>query len=325
MLVRVILSGGSGKRLFPLSTDETPKQYLKFYNESKNLLGRVMDCNIGHSQTVIVASSKDESILKSQDFGEDSTKVHILYEEYRRDTSCAIWRACEFINGKWPDARVIVIPSDNIIDQQALIACIANATLCCHKALITFGVVPHHASTLYGYIEKGPAFGLGYMCLSFREKPNEELAHAYVGSGNYLWNSGIYYSSCAYIMSLFKAYSVNYSYLDCPDNRNYKNCKTIAFDIDITEKINYPYNLLVFSYNGTWIDVGNWRSVYEGQGDDVSSTGDIKSLDVRHSLLLNNTDIPVRVIGLDNVVVVLTAKGLLVSKMNVSHKIKELV
>src|SRR6202012_2292018 len=157
---------------------------------------------------------------------------------------------------------------------------------------------------------------------SFREKPNIELAKEYLATGRYLWNSGIFLSSCRYFLELFETYSVNSADVIV----DYSKCKSIAFDIDIVEKIRsrqVGHRILVMPYYGRWIDIGNFKSIYENYKKDIVLEGPVKTREVNHSLILNKTDIPIRVIGLRDMIIVLTKDGLLVSDMDCSHRIKE--
>ncbi len=339
MLIRCILSGGSGKRLFPLSTDDQPKQYINFFGAGEHLLKQIVDCKIGESKTVIIASQGDktrfdEEIAK----GLISSEYDIIYEPMRRDTSCAIYTACLHIAKKYgTSCDVVVIPSDNIIDENAITKCIQDSRTHTDSALITFGVMPTGPSTLYGYIEmtdqipdkdsEGNSTSKLLGVSSFREKPNIELAKEYLATGKYLWNSGIFLSSCRYFLELFETYSIN-----SPDTiETYEKCKSIAFDIDIVEKIRSSRNnskghrILVMPYYGRWIDIGNFKSIYENYKKDMVAEGLVKTREVNHSFILNKTDIPVRVIGLRDMIIVLTKDGLLVSDMECSHRIKELI
>lgn len=324
-LIRIILSGGSGKRLWPLSTEETPKQYLSFpaiQQREGHLLKQIVDCDIGVDATVIVASIKDKARFES-DFasGALNSKVDVLYEECRRDTSCAILTACSFVNTKYQGANVIVIPSDNIIDETTLKTCIKHSLPYCGSSLITFGVTPTFPSTLYGYIQTGDPYD-DKLCRvrAFHEKPTLATAQRYLTAGTYLWNSGIFLSSCRYFLDLFSTYSVNFTTIS-----DYHACKSISFDIDVVEKIKPPHAILVCEYDGIWIDVGNHMSVYSSYKQALVKEGDVRIVDVPHALLLNKTNIPVKVIGLDNVIVILTPEGLLISDMNLSHRVKDVL
>lgn len=324
MLIRVILAGGSGKRLYPFSTEDTPKQYLSFYNEGRSLLRQISDCSLDQNITIIVTSSKDQQHLQS--FIDSNT--HILYEPYRRDTSVAIQLACLYIKDKFGDEHdVIVLPSDNIIDQEEIKLCLNDTLKHTSDHLITFGIVPTYPSTLYGYIHQGNSCRNNiYEVSGFKEKPDLITATDYLKSGQYLWNSGMYLSKCKYFLSLFDELGYNnnlcQSYYKDKCDEYYEKCKSISFDIDISERCS---SLLVRPYCGKWVDVGNWKSVYQGSDSKLLTNGDVKCLNVETGLIFNKTNIPVKVIGLSNIVVVLTNNGLLVSDADQSHLIKDLV
>lgn len=328
LLVKAVLSGGKGHRLFPLSTNDKPKQYISFFGEKDHLLKKILNCNLSQNHTVIIASENDRNRIQNEmREGDLSHDVDVIYEPLRRDTSCAIYSACLFIQKKYgSNVDVLIVPSDNIIDEGTMQKCVEKSRKYTDNAMIVYGIAPRGnvASTLYGYIESSDEQLEDGVSLvkRFHEKPDKETAEKYVSSDAFYWNAGIFMSSVTYFLDLFKCYSVNSDTIS-----DYSQCKSVAFDIDIAEKIPKldTHRILVCKYESYWVDVGNFLSIYQATEVPLYSEGNIKSLNTDTSFLLNKTNLPMRVIGLKDVVVVLTDDGLLVSSMEQCHRIKEII
>ena len=333
MLVKVILSGGNGKRLFPLSTDDHPKQYLSFYHDERCLLDQVLSLNIGEDLTLIVSSIKDQERLEPL----QSNRVKVIYEPFRRDTSAAVLFACIYLRSQYPQqsVEVVVLPSDNIVDQDEINRCLTATRRFTDTYLITFGVVPDYPATVYGYIRVDQPIADHLTTVKyFKEKPNLETAQIYLTQGDHLWNSGIYYSNLNYFLQLMRTFSCNYDsmgeYVRTGNHKHFSDCQSISFDVDISEKCK---SLLVYRYREKWVDVGNWKAVYDccpadlldGGRNFIKGIGEVKTLGTEGSLIMNTTPLPVKVLGLKSSVVVLTPDGLLISDIEHCHRLKEIV
>jgi len=190
----VILAGGTGSRLWPLSRELYPKQLLQL-TDSTSLLQTTLLRAKGLPESlapIIVVGEEHRFITRSQidELGKFQ-EYTILLEPVGRNTAPAICAAVEYVlQFGDPDAILLVLPADHIVkDQQRFVEVVAEAAeLAGSGAVVTFGITPQHAETGYGYIERGD----GCSVLSFKEKPTREVAEQYLQGGNYFWNSGMF-------------------------------------------------------------------------------------------------------------------------------------
>ncbi len=271
-IVPVLLAGGEGKRLWPLSTEETPKQFLDLIPGHKNLfsktLERVLGCEL-FSEPVIVSRKKYESWIQKE-LKDLSCEASLLWEPFAKNTLPAIVLAALLISRKDPQAFLLAMPSDHMIEKFGLLKSLIQQNIAHLSGSISiFGVEPDHPSQEYGYIsygEKPSAFGLAQVS-RFIEKPDKARAEAYIKEG-YVWNCGLFLVRAGVFLekvahyepsilevcqrSLQKDGSIN--------EEEFEKCKSISMDYGLLQHMQ-DLKLILLPQDFGWCDVGGWGSV----------------------------------------------------------------
>ena len=340
----VILCGGSGSRLWPLSRKSYPKQFVPligdktlFQNSSERLTGPQF------KNPVIVTNSDYRFIVTEQlqEIGIDPGAI--LIEPEGRNTAPAILAAALFEYRKNPDAILVVAPSDHVInDINAFQLAIDEAyKVALGGQLVTFGIKPTHPETGYGYLELSKITTAQAVPLkAFVEKPDLANAKKMIQSENFLWNSGIFLFQAKDIIEAFKKYSpsdldaVNLSLTNsindlgfCRLNlTDWVKTENISIDYAIMEKSN---NLSVVPFSAGWSDLGGWDAVWR---ENVSKTNNVKTsnnataIDCENSLIRSEDDsIEVVGIGLKNIIAVAMKDAVLVADMSKSQDVTKAV
>ena len=340
----VILCGGSGSRLWPLSRKSYPKQFVPlvgnktlFQNSSERLTGKQF------KNPVIVTNSDYRFIVTEQlqEIGIDPGAI--LIEPEGRNTAPAILAAALYEYRENPDAILVVAPSDHVInDINAFQLAIDEAyKVALDGQLVTFGIKPTHPETGYGYLELSKNTSAQAVPLkAFVEKPDLTNAEKMIQSENFLWNSGIFLFQARDIIEAFKKYSpsdldaVNLSLKNsindlgfCRLNlTDWVNAENISIDYAIMEKSN---NLSVVPFSAGWSDLGGWDAVWR---ENISNTSGVVSsknttiIDCENSLIRSEDEtIEVVGIGLKNIITIATKDAVLVADMSKSQDIKKAV
>lgn len=331
----IVLAGGGGTRLFPLSRKSFPKQFLKIDGD-KSLLVQTMERFNG-----FVAPS-DIIIVTNQDYyhhvlNELKTAgledAHVILEPAARNTAPAIALAAKYCKDELKcaeDEVLFISPSDHIIKPEErfreYVAIGAKAAK--HGEIVTFGIRPDKPETGYGYIEAGDALSIGLKVKSFKEKPPLETAQQYLSSGNYYWNSGMFAFT---INTIYREFSEhNLEIANCFNNTYLEmfNCfpelPNISIDYAIAEKTKH---ILVLPMDICWNDVGSWDALYEVLSKDNAGNvheGDSIAIDCKNSLFMGR-DRLIAGIGLDDVIVVETNDVIVVAQKGETQKVKDLV
>ncbi|MCM1990521.1 mannose-1-phosphate guanylyltransferase [Oceanirhabdus seepicola] len=276
MLTILILAGGKGKRLAPLSTEEKPKQFLKFNND-KSLLQQTFNRAegiVGKENVFVVTCQDYEDEVRSQlcNINYDN----IIFEPHSRNTAPALLLGVMRIREKYEDAAVLVIPSDHIIDDShKFYEDIKNGQRYLEyndKAIITFGIKPNRPETAFGYIRYNPHKYNEriYKCEEFVEKPSLERAIEYIDKGNYLWNSGMFLFrgeniirlSKKFLPDTFKVLTDICMYQDHEYNKilkeKYMLVDKVSIDYGIMEKYDEIYVILS---EFKWDDLGSFEAL----------------------------------------------------------------
>jgi mannose-1-phosphate guanylyltransferase len=322
----VLLSGGSGKRLWPLSNDARSKQFLKVLkNENGNLQSMVQRVwnqldSVGLSQSTVIATSKSQTdMIQNQLEG----KADLIIEPSRRDTFPAIALAAAYLYSLTNnlDETVAVLPVDPYVQNQFFnrVKELEKVLKESHSDLALIGVKPTLPSSKYGYIvpEQDGADEF-FKVNRFVEKPAEELASELIEAGA-LWNCGVFAFKLGYVIGLLeeKGYPVQYEEL----LEQYDQLPKISFDYEVVEKTE---SISVLPYDGDWKDLGTWNTLTEEMAAAQIGKGVI-STDSVNTHVINELDIPVTVLGLSNVVVAVSPDGILLADKDASPRIKELV
>lgn len=322
----VLLSGGAGKRLWPLSNEWLPKQFMKIFPGESGVTvsmvqktWRTLVDKVGGDRLYIAAPTHHETVLREQ-LGED---VQLILEPAARDTFPAIALACSYLSAqRFPaDEAVIVLPVDAYVDPTfyELLDELAQVVVGEAASLALIGVKPAYASDKYGYIVPRPDDGqAGISVERFVEKPDPISAAALVESGA-LWNGGVFAFRLDYMNAFLRRGGYPYDYEEL--RTAYDQLPRISFDYMVVEP---EKRIACVPYEGTWTDLGTWsemiRILAPDGGSDVAM--DARSQD---TYVINQLGIPIIVAGIANAVVVASPEGILISDQSVSHTIKPLI
>jgi mannose-1-phosphate guanylyltransferase len=323
----VLLSGGSGKRLWPLSNDARSKQFLKVLNdenhELKSMVQRVWkQLNRVHlAESTIIATSKTQVDMIQNQLGQ---KVNLVIEPSRRDTFSAIALAATYLYSEKNvsvDEVIAVLPVDPFVqdaffEQVTELECLLNQT---NADIALIGVKPTYPSSKYGYIIPTTNYSTKYLHVKhFTEKPTESEAENLIKQSA-LWNCGVFAFKLKFILSILeqRGFPLNYDAL----LQQYEKLPKISFDYEIVEKTD---NIIVLPYDGYWKDLGTWRTLTEEMHTSQIGKGIITE-DCQETHLINELDIPITVVGLSNVIIAASPDGILVADKEQSPRIKELI
>jgi mannose-1-phosphate guanylyltransferase / mannose-6-phosphate isomerase len=333
----LILCGGSGTRLWPLSRTLRPKQLLAL-NGEKTLLQQTAERLLTHvpASNLFTVTHEDHKFEVKGQLAEVAADAvaNVLAEPCARNTLPAIAWAVDQIHQKDKDAIVGVFASDHAIDNQlAFIKAWKSAeTVAEDDYLVLLGIKPHEPATGYGYIKPSKVISEGevpvFEVAQFVEKPELETAKQYVADG-YLWNSGMFVFKASAFMQMFAhhqpemAKQLNGMTVD-NFAETYTNFTNISIDYGLAEKAD---KVAVVPVDMAWSDLGSWESIYQKQVKDTDNNvmhGDVFTQDTTNSLLWSQTSL-LATAGLDNVVVVQTADATLVCDRSRTEEIKSLV
>ncbi|MDI3092386.1 sugar phosphate nucleotidyltransferase [Priestia megaterium] len=324
----VLLSGGSGKRLWPLSNDSRSKQFLKVLEDKEQQLQSMVQrvwtqiSNVGLADSTVIATGKSqEDMIKSQ----LDNQAGLIIEPCRRDTFPAITLAASYVYSVQKaglDEVVAILPVDPYVDDQFFtrVQDLEEVVKNSNAQLALIGVTPTYPSSKYGYIvptsEKDSS---EYRRVSrFTEKPSEEQASALIEDGA-LWNCGVFAFKLGYIISILEEKGLPTQYEELL--KQYATLPKISFDYEVVEKTK---DIVVLPYDGYWKDLGTWNTLTEEMATSQIGKGVISS-DSENVHLINELDIPVTVLGASNLIVAASPDGILVSDKEASPRIKELV
>lgn len=349
MMIPVILSGGSGTRLWPLSRSSYPKQFLPI-TEEKTLfqltLERISKLNqeLANFQNPIIVTNENHRFIVAEQLRQQKTAAQILLEPIARNTAPAIAAAAELALSHGEDPVLLILAADHIIEQQEAFNQAVAVGLSAAEAgkLVTFGIVPTAPETGYGYIKSQNKIEKtqlqSYPVAQFVEKPNFETAQQYLADGFYLWNSGMFmFKASIYLQELEKfnpsivknaknAIRESKNDLDFVrlDKASFEQCPEDSIDYAVMEKTEHA---VVVPLNANWNDVGAWNSVWGvSQKDENGNSlrGDVITHNTHNSLIHAETRL-VSTLGLENVVVIETADAVLVADQSKVQDIKKIV
>jgi mannose-1-phosphate guanylyltransferase len=333
LITPVILSGGSGTRLWPLSRRSRPKQMLALTGEETMLrltVARVADRRRFGPPLVIAAANQADAI--AEQLGKD---VQLLLEPVARNTAPAV--ALAALAAASSDQLLLVMPSDHLIsDPSAFIAAVESGIPAAERGmLVTFGVHPTRPETGYGYIRRGDQIGAGvYSAAGFVEKPDAARAAALVVDGGYDWNAGIFlFSAGAYLKALSDyapdiaaatALAMEKASNGAPDAALFSVVRAESVDRAVMERAS---NVAVVPVEVGWSDVGSWDALYELGAKDADGNAVSGPVDcVAGSGNLIRSDGPrVVAVGVENLIIVATADGVLVVPRGTGQSVGEAV
>lgn len=318
----ILLSGGSGKRLWPLSNDVRSKQFIHiFKNENgyESMVQRIYRQirKVDPDATVTIATSKSQVSSIHNQLGDG---VGISVEPCRRDTFPAIALATAYLHDRMgvpADEAVVVCPVDPYVEDDYF-RCLQEMYEAASRGdsnLVLMGIQPTYPSSKYGYIKPVNEGDIRYR---FTEKPTEAKAWEYISQGA-MWNGGVFAYKLSYVLDKCKELlgTSDYAALFA----GYADLKKISFDYAVVEQ---ETNIEVIRYAGTWKDLGTWNTLTEAMED--NSIGDVRMNDgCKNVHVINEMGIPILCMGLKNIVVSASPEGILVSDKEQSSYIKPFV
>lgn len=336
-MIAVIIAGGSGTRLWPLSTPDYPKHLLSIGDEKKSLLQKTYERvhKVAKEVYVVTESSHAHHVREQLPAVEDT---HCVVEPARRGTANCTLLALSHIAGRHDAGEPIVIVwADHYIrdiegfsHNMRLAASVSKQ----ESKIVLVGVEPSYPATGFGYIKKSGLLNdedFVFYVDSFKEKPDHKTAERYLKSGNYLWNSGYFISTLNTFLSMMEKYSPgmldHYKQMAAAKDQKelydfYLGLEASNIDNELIEKVE---GLLVVPATFDWMDLGSYHDLHQASGSDEQGNyvqGDNIMLSaVDNSYIQNCGDKPVAVIGLDNIVVVNTKDGILVARKDLSQQV----
>lgn len=331
----IILAGGGGTRLFPLSRTCMPKQFLKLGNSDSLLTQTVKRFLplLKPADIVVVTNKEYMHHVKTELATCGASSAHILLEPVARNTAPAIALAARFCQeelGAAAEEVLFVTPADHIIHPvDIFIKNVRQAVeLAAQNKVVTLGIKPDKPETGYGYIQAGEAFGTGYQVDSFREKPDKETAERYLAAGNYYWNSGMFAVTTGCIMEEFREHVPEIYQLAAAPLADviskFAGMPSISIDYAVAEK---SVRVVMAPLTAYWNDIGSWDAIYDVLDKDHSGNalqGDCLPIDCSNTLMLGRNRL-IAGIGLEDVLVVETDDVIVVAKRGESQKVKDVV
>ena len=340
-MIPVIMSGGSGTRLWPLSRKNKPKQFLNLFGDQslfQDTLARLS--GLDELQAPIIVCNEEHRFMVAeqlQELGEH--KADIILEPCARNTAPAIAIAALQAQLLGDDPILLVLAADHVIhDHPAFHSAISKAKIVAEQGyLVTFGIVPDSPHTGYGYIEAENKTSSSKVS-AFVEKPNKEIAEQYLASGNYYWNSGMFMFKASTILQELALFApemlkncqlaVDKAATDLDfvrlDKESFSACHSDSIDYAVMEKTD---KAMVIPLDAGWSDVGSWSSLWENHDKDRDnnvSIGDVILEKVTNSYIHSEHRL-VSVLGVDNLVVVETPDAVMIADKHQAENIKTIV
>ena len=316
----ILLSGGSGTRLWPLSNEVRSKQFLKIFRnpegKPESMVQRMyrMIKAVDPEAKITVATSQTQVASIRNQLGEG---VGISVEPCRRDTFPAIALTSAYLHdvmGVGEDEPVVVCPVDPLVELSYFETLKVMSAQAKDNGLTLMGIAPTYPSEKYGYIIPDEISGK----IAFKEKPTEDVAKTYIAAGA-LWNGGVFAYKLGYVLNKAKELCGTSAYGEL--YKNYAELSKISFDYAVVEK---EASIQVVRYDGDWKDLGTWNTFTEAMQDPIGGNA-ILGENCENVHVINELPTPLVVLGLKNAVVVASPDGILVSDKGASSYLKKYV
>ena len=341
-MTNIVLCGGSGTRLWPISRTLMPKQFIKLFSgdhsdgstEEKSLFQLTIDRNSKLCNKQIIVSNQDQYFIALDQLEEFGYKNNTyLLEPVGRNTAPAIALACMMLD---PEEVVLVTPSDHLIKNEAAYHDVVKRAeeLAKEGALVTFGITPSYPETGYGYIEAN-----GEDVRSFKEKPDLETAKSYLAQGNYYWNSGMFCFTAGEFLKELQKHSPEIYEASQTALKNAQKIAAAQYRITPEDMLRIPSdsidyavmekseNVKVVPSDIDWSDLGSFDALYEELPKDANGNTKNENLidiDAKNNLVLSHEK-KIALVDIDDLIVVDTPDALLISKKGSSQKVKKVV
>jgi mannose-1-phosphate guanylyltransferase / mannose-6-phosphate isomerase len=352
-LTPIILSGGSGTRLWPLSREKHPKQLLALVSEDSLLQATVRRLDVLDGvkfREPIVVCNEEYRFLVAEQLRIMQKKATILLEPTGKNTAPALTLAALAAINDQDDPILLIMPSDHVVvDTHSFQTVVCKgAPLAAEGAIITFGIAPDTSDTGYGFIKVGKAIGQHndiYRIARFEEKPEPEVAQTYLDGGSYLWNSGVFMMRASIWLSAieqcrpdilsacqaaWKKQAIDGDFLRV-NKLAFEQCPSESIDYAVLEKIAVADGQLptgvVIPLSAGWSDVGQWDSLWQVLPKDDAgnaSQGDVLLQECRNTLAISEGRL-VTCVGVEDLVVIETSDAILVANKNKTQDVKKIV
>ncbi|TKJ09923.1 mannose-1-phosphate guanylyltransferase/mannose-6-phosphate isomerase [Halomonas sp. 15WGF] len=345
MIFPIILSGGSGSRLWPVSREHYPKQFLNLHKDDRSLLQEAAERlkNVENTNAPMVVCNEEHRFLVAEQLHQIGFKsAQIVLEPCGRNTAPALALAALVAQQQNADAEMLVMPADHVIkDEQAFADAVIKGRKLAHNGkLVTFGITPNAPQTGYGYIKQGAAMAEGYAVEAFVEKPDLNRAQQYLESGHYLWNSGIFlFKASDYLAALAqfapdildacqRAYEARSEDLDFirVDQAAFAECRSESIDYAVME---HTQQAAVVPMDPGWSDIGAWDALHALKSSADKQNGNALHGDVMvhdtHNSLIHSESRLVAAVGVNNLVIVETDDAVLVADRHQAQDTKLIV
>lgn len=344
MLFPVILSGGVGTRLWPVSRQSLPKQFVKLVSPNRTLLQmtleRLNDLTIEKAGCIVVANKEHKFLVSDQlsEVGADIGKI--ILEPLGKSTAPAIALAAIWALKISPDAKLLVQTADHIIPNQRYFCDLIAAAILANQPMITFGISPTRPEVGYGYIEVGSAIGESgaFEVNQFIEKPKIDMAKHYLDSGRYLWNSGIFLINARVYLNELKRLnpaillaceaSISAAVEDSKylyvDRQAFEACPSVSVDYAVIEKSD---QVTVMPFKDKWSDLGAWDAVLDEMPSDENENVVIGNGFAHRTskTLIRSEGRLVVALGVSDLLILETADVMLISSKSAAQDVKQVV
>jgi mannose-1-phosphate guanylyltransferase / mannose-6-phosphate isomerase len=331
----VILAGGGGTRLFPLSRICYPKQFLNIDSDQSLLVTTVLRFRsmVKPSDMVIVTNKDYIHYVQDQMKGCGMSDINILIEPVARNTAPAVALAARYCIdelGSSSSEVMLISPSDHIIRPVDILVNTMQAVqgLASENKIVTFGIKPTRPETGYGYIKAGDWYGCARIAEAFVEKPDEDAAQVYSADSNYYWNSGMFAFTIDIFFKELRKYQPDMYTLASNSLaemvNHFSKMPAISLDYAVAEK---SQEVVTIPLNIYWNDIGSWDALHDVLNKDACGNavrGDCIPLNCKDTLMLGQSRL-IAGIGVEDLIIVETADVILVAKKGESQKVKELV
>lgn len=344
MFTPVILAGGTGSRLWPLSRQSFPKQFIALDGQGQGTmfqrtLARLE--GLQHAPAVVVGNEQHRFIVAEQLRVAQMSSQRIILEPLARNTAPAIALAALQACADGSDPILLVLAADHHIqDEEAFRAAVRVAQVHASAGrLVTFGITPTHAETGFGYIQCGPSVGQGgFAIAAFKEKPSPVMAEEYLSSGTYLWNSGMFMFRASVFLGemaqhrphmlaacrVALEHAESDSYFLHVQAKDFSLCADESVDYAVMEHTAVG---TVVPLDAGWNDLGSWSAIWDvgpRDADENRLEGDVLAIATRNCLVQSNHRL-VATVGLENLIVIETKDAVLVASKHDSQQVKNVV
>lgn len=349
--VPIIMSGGAGTRLWPVSREGHPKPFMKLadgetliektYRRAAKLLGVIQG---NDKSTLLTVTNRDYYFMSREELQKVGVAGSFLLEPCGRNTAPAIAMAAHFVQERFgADALMLVLSADHLVRDEAAFADAIQKAIALAKSnanfLVTFGIVPSAPETGFGYIKAGGELNGGYQVEAFVEKPDAETAKKYLDSGEYYWNSGMFCFTAGQFLKQLSIYApeVGESCIKCwrsiPNTENsvleipealFQQVPDISVDYAVMERSN---RVVVVPSDIGWNDIGSWNAIKDLVSPDEQNNrayGDAIFINSKNNFV-QAEDRLVAAVGVDDVMIIDTPDALLVTRAESSQDVKQVV